>query len=399
MESVPRLLIVVHDQHLRAILHALLALEGYQLQFMQPGQPIGSVVDQTSPDVILLDTAPPDSFEQCRALKAHPCWRSIPVILFVPSDNEAFWEQGCKAGADEFVTIPLQKHELTARIRSMLRLNPQDIQSSKAFDPQTHRKPMLRGFVHEMSNTLTSNMLVLATVLKDDITLCQQNAEYLQHAFNVLEPELSDDIRDSILECFQKIDQNEETLDRILKIVNDSNDRAICRTKQVSEYAKLEYLPVQIQPIQVAQIIKTVLRQHQADFEQHHISVSVHDTSHHALVGHKPHFLAIFKHLIQNASQALAEREDENERLLEITLSETGDEQTITVRDTGKGISEEDLHEIFEPFYTTRPKTRAGLGLNFVAKLTAMYAGTVHVESLPEHGTTVTLCFPVMRET
>jgi CheY-like chemotaxis protein len=92
MENVPRILIIAHDQNLRETLQNLLALEGCQLQFMEPSQPIFSVFEQISPDAILLDTGIPDSFKQCQALKAHPRWRSIPIILLIPSNNEEYWE-------------------------------------------------------------------------------------------------------------------------------------------------------------------------------------------------------------------------------------------------------------------------------------------------------------------
>jgi CheY-like chemotaxis protein len=63
----------------------LLAREKCNLAFASGGEEALAKVEETSPDVILLDIMMPDidGFEVCRRLKAHPKWRHIPIILLL----------------------------------------------------------------------------------------------------------------------------------------------------------------------------------------------------------------------------------------------------------------------------------------------------------------------------
>ncbi|HDZ24614.1 MAG TPA: PAS domain-containing protein [Desulfobacteraceae bacterium] len=69
----------------------------------------------------------------------------------------------------------------------------------------------------------------------------------------------------------------------------------------------------------------------------------------------------------------------------------------IEVRDTGEGISKEDLAHVFDPYFTRKP-SGTGLGLAIVHKIMESHGGEVHVESAPGKGTTVKLSFPVEGE-
>lgn len=71
------------------------------------------------------------------------------------------------------------------------------------------------------------------------------------------------------------------------------------------------------------------------------------------------------------------------------------DDVLVVVRDTGSGISPEDLRRIFEPFYTTKGRGKGtGLGLAICRELTAALGGTISVESAPGNGSTFTVRLP-----
>jgi two-component system sensor histidine kinase PilS (NtrC family) len=67
---------------------------------------------------------------------------------------------------------------------------------------------------------------------------------------------------------------------------------------------------------------------------------------------------------------------------------------SISVRDTGCGITEEGLKRIFEPFYTTREKG-TGLGLAVVKRIVESYGGAIEIRSKPLEGTICTLWLPL----
>jgi two-component system sensor histidine kinase HydH len=66
----------------------------------------------------------------------------------------------------------------------------------------------------------------------------------------------------------------------------------------------------------------------------------------------------------------------------------------IDVSDTGKGINEEDLARIFDPYFTTKP-SGTGLGLAIVYRIIEAHDGEIRVKSKPGKGTTISVFLPV----
>jgi signal transduction histidine kinase len=73
---------------------------------------------------------------------------------------------------------------------------------------------------------------------------------------------------------------------------------------------------------------------------------------------------------------------------------ESEKEVELVIGDTGIGISEETLSQVFQPFFTTKDKG-LGLGLNIVQKFVKEHGGYITITSTPGMGTQVTLVFPV----
>ena len=67
--------------------------------------------------------------------------------------------------------------------------------------------------------------------------------------------------------------------------------------------------------------------------------------------------------------------------------------RTISLRDTGRGISPEDLERLGTSFFTTRPNG-TGLGVVLASTVVAQHGGTIHYDSAPGRGTTVTVRLP-----
>lgn len=98
--------------------------------------------------------------------------------------------------------------------------------------------------------------------------------------------------------------------------------------------------------------------------------------------------------LIINAIEAI-----EKEGTITVTLSESetedaGREAVIEVADTGRGISEENLSRIFNPFFTTT-KGGTGLGLPAVRRIARAHGGRVEAKSVPHEGSTFSIHLPL----
>jgi putative two-component system response regulator len=108
----------------RELLSVLLSGEGYQVVCAADGQQALARVDSDSIDLALLDVVmpPPTGFEICQAMKTKPETRLIPVILLTGLNSDSDRLHGIMCGADDFLSKPVNKHELLARVHSLLRL-------------------------------------------------------------------------------------------------------------------------------------------------------------------------------------------------------------------------------------------------------------------------------------
>lgn len=84
---------------------------------------------------------------------------------------------------------------------------------------------------------------------------------------------------------------------------------------------------------------------------------------------------------------------------VQVFLEESGQEAVVRVRDSGIGISAEDLEHIFERFFKadksrTRSGGGSGLGLSIIQKIVQMHGGSVSVQSAPGEGTEMTVRLP-----
>jgi len=368
------------------------------LQFLAPEVSVLNAVAQTCPDIILIETSLSNGFEQYTALKQHSHWQAPPLLLLVHEPVEDVIKWGHDVSADERFFLPGTAHELLIRVQSLLR-HAGGQKPGIHFGSRVPKKSMLRGFVHEISNALTSKMLVLATAFDQETTLSLHNTKYLHQLFELIEPLLTQELREKVLEYLHRIDQNEETLDRVLRLVNDANERAICNTRLISEYAKLEYLPMKIQPLMLDQELAIILKQYHEHFESQDITVTVDGTCSYPFLGHQPHIRSLFEHLLKNAYEAFVSHNSSPSQQLHITFAETEKNLRITIRDNAGGIQPEHLPEVFEPFYTTKSNSHAGMGLCFAAKLVSLYRGNISLNSTPEEGTTVTIDLPLQAAT
>jgi putative two-component system response regulator len=108
----------------RDLLSALLSAEGYQVFCAADGQQAQARVNSDSVDLALLDVVMPrpTGFELCQAMKSKPETRLIPVILLTSLNSDSDRIHGIMCGADDFLTKPVNKHELLARVHSLMRL-------------------------------------------------------------------------------------------------------------------------------------------------------------------------------------------------------------------------------------------------------------------------------------
>jgi len=118
------ILIIDDDENAIKLLKVMLKSENYNLISALRGEEGLKIVADTLPDLILLDVLMPemDGFEVCRRLKQEQKTRIIPVVMITALKEKEYCLKALEEGADDFLSKPVDKTELLARIKSLLRI-------------------------------------------------------------------------------------------------------------------------------------------------------------------------------------------------------------------------------------------------------------------------------------
>jgi two-component system response regulator MprA len=119
--SAMKILVVDDERAVRESLRRALELEGYDVDLAGDGLEGLARVDESQPDVLILDVLMPgmDGLEMCRRLRRSG--NRLPVLMLTARDAVENRVAGLDAGADDYVTKPFALEELLARVRALLR--------------------------------------------------------------------------------------------------------------------------------------------------------------------------------------------------------------------------------------------------------------------------------------
>jgi len=122
--TTPTILIVDDEAQNRRLLAVLLRPEGYHTESAASGEEALDAVANFAPDLILLDIMMPgiDGYQVASILKANPATANIPIIMVTAHGERGARLAGLEAGAEEFLTKPVDRTELWLRVRNLLRL-------------------------------------------------------------------------------------------------------------------------------------------------------------------------------------------------------------------------------------------------------------------------------------
>jgi class 3 adenylate cyclase/CheY-like chemotaxis protein len=136
--TTPKILVVDDIPANVRLLADLLTVKGYAVVTAANGEEALAKVAAERPDLVLLDVMMPgiSGYDVCRALRADPALGILPVVMVTSLDPAQERIKGLEAGADDFLTKPVNQAELLARVKSLLRIK-------SLYDELEHRKAEL----------------------------------------------------------------------------------------------------------------------------------------------------------------------------------------------------------------------------------------------------------------
>ncbi|MEO7822833.1 MAG: ATP-binding protein [Gemmatimonadaceae bacterium] len=386
----PRRILIVDDQKQNIeLLKVMLMPEGFDLRTAASGEEALASVSELPPDLILLDVMMPgmNGYEVTAKLKADPETLHIPILMVTALDDRAGRLLGLSAGADDFLAKPVDRAELSVRVRNLLRVKAYADELKAALDAL---------------ETLNDD---LAVALKE-AGEARMMAEHANSAKTLFLRAMSHELRTPL----NAISGYTEILEMGIRgSVNPEQTKDLGRIKRAAAYllrlindvltiARLEGArPLHTIGLDVNSVLSEVDGLCVLQAKAKGLTLTVIPCAHDASVAaDAERFQQILLNLIINAVKFTPSGGA-------VTVScEAGSTMVmIQVADTGIGVPAEDIDRVFEPFVQIdRHLTKAnqqgvGLGLSISRELARAMHGDLTLKSAAGEGSTFTLTLPV----
>lgn len=370
----PSILVIDDEPDNFDVIEALLSRQDYQLHYADSGPAAIASLDACQPDLILLDVMMPgsDGIEVCRQIKALPQWQLVPIIMVTALSARSDLAHCLIAGADDFISKPVNGIELLARVQAMLRIKRQYDQIQNLVQTQTHTIAYLQQNLTALQGNLAAN---LAHELNTPLNGILGSLTLLQNHLNEMEQG----------EILQLLDITEKSARRLESLTQKS--LIYLELELVANQQKtFEAMPAQLSD-QALQADLKILAQR---YNRSRDLVFAIET---ARIPLSERYLSIlFRELVDNALKFSPVGTP-----ITIRSQVAGDHVQISIHDLGRGMTADQIAKIdaFRQFGRSIYEQQGmGMGLKLVQKMVRLAAGQMDIHSHYQHNTTLTLTLP-----
>ena len=373
--SPPARILVVDDHEVnRQLLGQMLAHEGYEVLEAGGGKEALALLEREAVDLVLLDVMMPqmDGFEVCRIVREERGRLDLPIVFITAHGDQRARRRGKEVGGDDFLPRPVDRLELLARVRSLVKTKAwhdaraqerarlaRDLDEARAQLVRLERLATLgtlaAGVGHELGNLATVHASTVL-FLEEDLAAGKDVSEHLEVLRGIGE-HLKSHAR-HLLDAGRPGHASPRRVDlrdvatQVAAMLEISGRAKACEVR-----LELPEVPMAVmgQPVQLEQVLVN---------------------------------------LATNASDAVREARRDDGWVV-IRLREAGDEVVLEVEDNGCGIPEAHRESIRETYFTTKPPEQGtGLGIPVASRILEAHGGRLEYESEEGRGTVARAVLP-----
>lgn len=353
-----RVLIVDDQEPNRLLLTEILRPSGHQTDVAANGPEALAKVAEWEPDLVLLDVHMPgmDGFEVCRSLRASPDTASLPIILVTSLHHREHRLMGIAAGANDYLTKPIDRTDLLLRVRNALHMRRLHQEVAAQYRSLRRLEEQRDSLVHMIVHDLRSPLMGITA--------------YLEFA----EAELARLGGQEVLSDLRGARENAQVL---AEMVDDMLD--------VSRF-EAGAMPLAPVPVDLVAVVRDAIAA--IRWTTGGVAIEVQAAAAVPAFADEPVIRRVVANLVGNAAKFTPPTETVR---VELTTGPRG--PMVRVIDRGPGIPPEFHGRIFEKFGqleggTRMPGRSAGLGLTFCRLAVEAHGGRIGLESAIGEGST-----------
>ncbi|MDY6901595.1 MAG: hybrid sensor histidine kinase/response regulator [Cyanobacteriota bacterium] len=359
-----RILVVddVYDNLL--VIETILEDEGYEIEIQQDSKIALSMVEESPPDLILLDLMMPeiDGYEFTRRVRQNKQLPFIPILLITAYDNITVAD-GLDAGAEDFIRKPVDADELQPRVRSLLRLK-------HSIDERDHMASLRQDFVSRFTHDLRTPLAASNRILK----LLREGRFF----------EISPEVEQIFTTMITSNDDLLHMVNSLLEVYRYEADCKQINFDKIDISNLIRDVVQELKPL--AEEKDLILKSNLENSSENNNSK---DSELFTIFADRIEIKRVLTNIIGNAIKFT------KTGFIEVNLTIDSQTAKIKIKDTGPGISSEEQAILFERFRPGKHKNSgSGLGLYLSRRIIEAHNGSINVESEPGKGSLFAINLP-----
>lgn len=389
-----KILIVDDNPHNLKVLYTYLKDAGFEVLVAEDGQAGIEVVENSAPELILLDVMMPkiDGFEVCRQLKANQDTQDIPVIFLTALSETINKVKGFEVGGVDYITQPTENEEVVARVRThlvMRRMARKLQQQNETLQSEIERRKQIENKLRASRNSLQQdNKHLEKTVVERTQKLDSSNQDLEQFAY-IASHDLRQPLR-KIRMCTEYLSEDyahcfDDQAREYMGYITRSTDRMYLLIDDLWTYSRIGKLETEETKVDVAVVVEDCLED---------LSIVINEQKAQIEYSNLPEIKAnlremrqLFQNLLANALKFTRDEPPQ----IKISAEHQGDRYLFAVRDNGIGIEPQYVNKIFQMFQRLHHVAEyegTGIGLAICEKIVTTHGGKIWVESELDRGST-----------